>query len=39
MNHEIHEAQKKILFKEECFAIQGAVFEVGAILVVAQCVS
>lgn len=25
MNHEIHE---KILYKEECFAIQGAVFEV-----------
>ena len=28
MNHEIHETHEKILFKEECFAIQGAVFEV-----------
>ncbi|MBI5185888.1 MAG: GxxExxY protein [Nitrospinae bacterium] len=28
MNHETHEAHEKILFKEECFAIQGAVFEV-----------
>jgi hypothetical protein len=28
MNHEIHETHEKILFKEECFAIQRAVFEV-----------
>ncbi|TPQ25637.1 GxxExxY protein [Methylomonas koyamae] len=28
MNHETHESHEKILFKEECYAIQGAVFEV-----------
>jgi len=26
--HERHETGEKILFKEECFAIQGAIFEV-----------
>ncbi len=29
MNHETHEKHEKILFKEESFAIQGAVFEVS----------
>jgi GxxExxY protein len=28
MNHETHERHEKILFKEECYAIQGAIFEV-----------
>lgn len=28
MNHEIHERHEKILFKEECYAIQGAAFDV-----------
>ena len=28
MNHEKHEKHEKILFKEECFEIQGAVFDV-----------
>ena len=28
MNHEIHEAHEKLLFKDEVYAIQGAVFEV-----------
>ena len=28
MNHENHESREKILFKEESYAIQGAVFEV-----------
>ncbi len=28
MNHEKHERHEKILFKEECYQIQGAVFEV-----------
>ena len=28
MNHEIHETHEKILYKEESYAIQGAVFEV-----------
>lgn len=28
MNHEIHEKHEKILYKEECYTIQGAVFEV-----------
>lgn len=28
MNHEIHQKHEKILYKEECYAIQGAVFEV-----------
>ena len=28
MNHETHEKHEKVLFKEECFAIQGAAFEV-----------
>jgi GxxExxY protein len=28
MNHERHERHEKILFKEECYKIQGAVFEV-----------
>lgn len=28
MNHERHERHEKILFKEECYDIQGAIFEV-----------
>lgn len=28
LNHETHEKHEKILFKEECYQIQGAVFEV-----------
>ena len=28
MNHETHEKHEKILFKEECYQIQGAIFEV-----------
>jgi len=28
MNHEIHEKHEKILFKDESYAIQGAIFEV-----------
>lgn len=28
MNHEIHETREKILYKEEVYAIQGAIFEV-----------
>ncbi len=28
MNHETHERHEKIIFKEECYAIQGAIFEV-----------
>lgn len=28
INHETHEAHENLLFKEECYAIQGAVFEV-----------
>jgi GxxExxY protein len=28
MNHETHEIHEKLLYKKECFAIQGAVFEV-----------
>lgn len=28
VNHETHELQEKILFRDECYAIQGAVFEV-----------
>lgn len=28
MNHERHEKHEKIIYKEECYAIQGAVFEV-----------
>ena len=28
MNHEIHERHEKILFKEECYQIQGAIFDV-----------
>jgi len=28
MNHERHEKHEKILFKEECYDIQGAIFEV-----------
>ncbi|WP_028320625.1 GxxExxY protein [Desulfatiglans anilini] len=28
MNHETHENHEKVLFKEECYAIQGAIFEV-----------
>ncbi|MGD9158378.1 MAG: GxxExxY protein [Desulfobacteraceae bacterium] len=28
MNHEIHETHEKILYKDECYKIQGAVFEV-----------
>lgn len=28
MNHETHEKHEKILFKEECYQIQGAIFDV-----------
>ena len=28
MNHERHEKHEKILFKEECYEIQGAIFDV-----------
>ena len=28
MNHEKHERHEKILFKDECYRIQGAIFEV-----------
>ncbi len=28
MNHEKHEKHEKILLKEECYEIQGAIFEV-----------
>ncbi|WP_051309745.1 GxxExxY protein [Desulfogranum japonicum] len=28
LNHETHERHEKILFKQECYAIQGAVFDV-----------
>jgi GxxExxY protein len=28
MNHETHETHEKILFKDECYQIQGAIFEV-----------
>lgn len=28
MNHETHEKHEKILYKDECYAIQGAIFEV-----------
>jgi GxxExxY protein len=28
MNHETHEIHEKIIYKEECFQIQGAIFEV-----------
>jgi hypothetical protein len=28
MNHEKHESDEKILFREESYAVQGAVFEV-----------
>jgi GxxExxY protein len=28
MNHETHEIHEKILFKEECYQIQGAIFDV-----------
>lgn len=28
MNHETHEQHERILFKEECYQIQGAVFDV-----------
>jgi GxxExxY protein len=28
MNHETHERHEKVLFKEECYQIQGAIFEV-----------
>ena len=28
MNHEIHEKLEKIIFKEENYALQGAIFEV-----------
>ncbi len=27
-NHEIHEKREKILFKDECYGIQGAIFDV-----------
>ena len=27
-NHEIHESREKILFKDECYGIQGAIFDV-----------
>ena len=28
MNHENHESVQRILYKDECYAIQGAIFEV-----------
>ncbi len=28
MNHEIHKIHEKVLYREECYSIQGAVFEV-----------
>jgi GxxExxY protein len=28
MNHETHETHEKILFKDECYRIQGAIFDV-----------
>lgn len=28
INHETQEIHEKVLFREECYAIQGAVFEV-----------
>lgn len=28
MNHETHERHERLLYREECYAIQGAVFEV-----------
>ena len=28
MNHERHERREKILYKEECYVIQGAIFDV-----------
>ena len=28
INHETHEKHERIIYKEECFTIQGAVFEV-----------
>jgi len=28
MNHEIHERHEKIIFKDECYLIQGAIFDV-----------
>ena len=28
MNHETHEINEKILYKNECYALQGAIFEV-----------
>jgi GxxExxY protein len=28
MNHETHEKHEKVLYREECYVIQGAVFEV-----------
>jgi GxxExxY protein len=32
LNHEIHEEHEKILYKEECYAIQGAIFEVYRVM-------
>ena len=32
MNHETHEINKKILYKNECYALQGAIFEVYRVL-------
>lgn len=28
MNHERHEHHEKIIYKDECYAIEGAIFEV-----------
>ncbi len=28
LNHETHEQHEKIIYKDECYAIQGAIFEV-----------
>ncbi len=28
MNHEVHERNEKILYKNECYAVQGAIFDV-----------
>jgi GxxExxY protein len=31
-NHETHETHEKILYQKECFAIQGAIFEVYRVM-------
>lgn len=32
MNHEPHEPHEQILFKEECYRIQGAIFEINRVM-------